>query len=37
MDWPCFKTHEIIEGGMKGKPTRVRRRIHTLCGPLPVV
>jgi len=37
MDWPCFESlrhhrllHEIIEGRMKGKPTRGRRRIQML-------
>jgi len=34
MDWPCFEIrrtlHEIIEGRMKGKPKRGRRRIQML-------
>jgi len=34
MNRPCFETrwllHEIIEGRMKGKPTRGRRRIQML-------
>jgi len=34
MDWPCWRhnglLHEIIEGRMKGKPRRGRRRIQML-------
>ena len=33
MDWPCLRRgllHEIIEGRMRGKATRGRRRIQML-------
>ena len=39
MDWPCFETrwtfevlHEIIEGRMRGKPTRRIQMLHDLAN-----